>query len=655
ITLDDLDAAPDDAFEVALVDATTGQSLLGGIGLANSDAILNLQADGSEHKAAGVSTVRKQDGSLSVTVDLAGIAAGTVVNLAFDLIGFGRGLAAASSQVTISSLQLGSSASPEARDDHASTAEDVALTIDVTNNDRGADPIDVSPILVDGPAHGHVMVNTDGSFSYTPQADWHGEDRFSYRLDSGGVYSNVAKVSLTVIPVNDPPTVADRSVVLDEDSEITLDLLDGVSDVDGDALGFSTGRPQHGTLVRNADSTVTYRPAADFIGEDRVVWTASDGELNTESLLRLTITAVNDTRLANDDATTIERSRSTALDLPSNDPDADGDALMPATAVPVTSTAQPAVIGAAPFVTNKAVRVSGAPGTLTTVTVRRTIAQAGDIGEIGLFRVDDPAGRIGPLAPGDPTYARAALASDRRVIVFAGGERQSSTASVRLPGGQGIGFYAIRGGSGAQWPDATAANLLDEMPLVFFSVAEANPDRSAHLRSIWQRDGKLTLAWKDQRGNGDFDDVLIDVSGITTALPAAMLEAGAGDGSADSPTARLLDGPIAAGIDAASRLLAWNVSQTGSHPFQLDIDDARGSRIEGRSVRLVTRRKRPASATAGGANDVLSTRIDWSGAKPACFTAASFEQNKWLAEFLGVEPKDRARLGLPTWEITVDR
>ncbi|MCB1966616.1 MAG: matrixin family metalloprotease, partial [Candidatus Accumulibacter sp.] len=141
ITLDNLDAAPNDAFDVALVDATTGQSLLGGIGLANSDAILNLQADGSEHKAAGVSTVRKQDGSLSVTVDLAGIAAGTVVNLAFDLIGFGRGLAAASSQVTISSLQLGSSASPEARDDHASTAEDVALTIDVTNNDRGADPI----------------------------------------------------------------------------------------------------------------------------------------------------------------------------------------------------------------------------------------------------------------------------------------------------------------------------------------------------------------------------------------------------------------------------------------------------------------------------------------------------------------------------------
>ncbi|MBK9445924.1 MAG: matrixin family metalloprotease, partial [Betaproteobacteria bacterium] len=85
---------PDDAFEVALLDANTGLSLLGGTGLTKSDAALNRQADGSEYKASGISAVANADGSRTYLVDLAGIAAGTVVNLSFDLIGFGKGLEA---------------------------------------------------------------------------------------------------------------------------------------------------------------------------------------------------------------------------------------------------------------------------------------------------------------------------------------------------------------------------------------------------------------------------------------------------------------------------------------------------------------------------------------------------------------------------------
>lgn len=122
IALDDVDNAPDDAFEVALIDANTGLSLLGGSGLTRNDAFLNLQADGSEYKAAGVTTVNNADGSRTVLVDLAGIAAGTVVNLSFDLIGFGKGAAATSSQITVKDLRLG--VPQEARDDTASLAED---------------------------------------------------------------------------------------------------------------------------------------------------------------------------------------------------------------------------------------------------------------------------------------------------------------------------------------------------------------------------------------------------------------------------------------------------------------------------------------------------------------------------------------------------
>ncbi|HRD93662.1 MAG TPA: tandem-95 repeat protein, partial [Accumulibacter sp.] len=326
IALDDIDGAPDDAFEVALIDASSGRSLLPGTGLADSDAILNLQADGSEHLAAGVTIVGNPDGSRSVLIDLAGVAAGTVANLSFDLIGFGRGAAATSSQVTISQLRLGG-AVREARDDEATTAEDTPITLDLTGNDPGASQPGVSPVLVDAPMHGEVTVTADGSFTYRPQADWHGDDRFTYRLRGNGVDSNVAVVSLTVTPVNDAPTIVARSVTLDEDSEVTLDLLDGASDVDGDALSVATASPRHGTLVGNADGTITYRPVADFYGEDSFLWTVSDGELQTASLLRITINAVNDAPVAADDTATLAEDGHIVLDLLDNDRDADGDAL----------------------------------------------------------------------------------------------------------------------------------------------------------------------------------------------------------------------------------------------------------------------------------------------------------------------------------------
>jgi hypothetical protein len=201
IALDDVSNAPDDAFEVALIDVNTGLSLLGGTGLSRNDAFLNLQADGTEYKASGVTTVTNADGSRTVLVDLAGIAAGTVVNLSFDLIGFGRGAAATSSHVTVKDLRIG--VPQEAHDDTATLAEDTTQDIDVVANDIGVDQPGVLPVLVNGSAHGTVELTAEGRFRYIPDANWSGEDSFSYalkeiplknRLSDGNLDSNIAEV-----------------------------------------------------------------------------------------------------------------------------------------------------------------------------------------------------------------------------------------------------------------------------------------------------------------------------------------------------------------------------------------------------------------------------------------------------------------------------
>ncbi len=62
-------------------------------------------------------------------------------------------------------------------------------------------------MLVTGPSHGTLTLNADGSFSYTPAANFNGSDSFTYRASDGTLTSNVATVTLTVTAVNDAPTV----------------------------------------------------------------------------------------------------------------------------------------------------------------------------------------------------------------------------------------------------------------------------------------------------------------------------------------------------------------------------------------------------------------------------------------------------------------
>ncbi|MBU0621288.1 MAG: matrixin family metalloprotease [Gammaproteobacteria bacterium] len=169
--LDDLNGAPDDAFEVALLDANTGASLLGGTGQTRTDAFLNLQADGTQNLANCVTCINNADGSRTYRVDLAGVPAGVAANLSFDLIGFGGN----GSHVTVSDVRL--SGLPQLHDEAATLLEDGTLAFDPFAQVDNAAVLQLGSHVVDQPAHGAVTVNADGTFVYTPQADYFGTDR----------------------------------------------------------------------------------------------------------------------------------------------------------------------------------------------------------------------------------------------------------------------------------------------------------------------------------------------------------------------------------------------------------------------------------------------------------------------------------------------
>ena len=120
---------------------------------------------------------------------------------------------------------------PVASDASVSTNEDTALTFSPTVVDVDGDATTNS--VVAGAAHGSVVVNGDGSFTYTPASNFNGSDSFTYKANDGLVDSNVATVSVTVVPVNDPPVASDASVSTNEDTALTFSPT--VVDVDGDA------------------------------------------------------------------------------------------------------------------------------------------------------------------------------------------------------------------------------------------------------------------------------------------------------------------------------------------------------------------------------------------------------------------------------------
>ena len=74
---------------------------------------------------------------------------------------------------------------PVAVDDAATTAEDTAVSIAVLANDTDLDGDTLTVSAATAPAHGTATVNADGTITYTPAANYHGTDSFTYTIGDG--------------------------------------------------------------------------------------------------------------------------------------------------------------------------------------------------------------------------------------------------------------------------------------------------------------------------------------------------------------------------------------------------------------------------------------------------------------------------------------
>ncbi|NPC57317.1 cadherin-like domain-containing protein [Caenimonas soli] len=183
----------------------------------------------------------------------------------------------------------------------AISEDSAAITITPAQLLANASDVDGDALSISGLAasSGSLSANADGTWSFTPAADFNGTVSFSYSV-SDGVAAVAGSASLTVTPVNDTPSTAPVAVTLpaiNEDSAITItptQLLANAADVDGDALSVTGLAASSGSLTANADGTWSFTPAADFAGTVSFSYSISDGTAAVAASASLQVTAVND-------------------------------------------------------------------------------------------------------------------------------------------------------------------------------------------------------------------------------------------------------------------------------------------------------------------------------------------------------------------------
>lgn len=147
-----------------------------------------------------------------------------------------------------------------------------------------SDP-DGGPLQIVGftmPSHGKLVFNADKTFSYTPDAGYLGLDQFTYTIRDNRGASATAEVALDIVEITEPPVAVDDSIEIEAGQPVTIDVLANDSlPADQEINIIALTLPYRGTLVFNADKTITYTPNAGFVGIDDFAYTIGNGKGDT--------------------------------------------------------------------------------------------------------------------------------------------------------------------------------------------------------------------------------------------------------------------------------------------------------------------------------------------------------------------------------------
>jgi VCBS repeat-containing protein len=179
---------------------------------------------------------------------------------------------------------------PEAIDDVASTPYQTPVTVDapgVLSNDAG------TGIAVQShgqPAHGTVTLAADGSFTYTPDDGFAGDDSFDYVIVDEVGQTADATVTITVALPGGPVAVDDDRTTPYE-TVLTVAAPGILGNDTGTAIAVTAHTdPGHGTVTVGDDGSITYTPEDGFVGVDSFAYDITDRfDRKSSATVRITV------------------------------------------------------------------------------------------------------------------------------------------------------------------------------------------------------------------------------------------------------------------------------------------------------------------------------------------------------------------------------
>jgi VCBS repeat-containing protein len=252
---------------------------------------------------------------------------------------------------------------PVAVADSYEATEDTVLTVaapGVLANDTDVDNNTLSAAVVTQPTNGTLVLNANGSFTYTPNANFNGTDSFTYRASDGTLQSAPITVTLNVRASNDAPQITLPTAAQSVAEDGTLTMVNtsnnaiSVSDVDTTRLQVDvavtngtltlastsgldlSGGPSTGeslffegeiSSINAALNGLRFVPRANFSGTARLTIIVNDGSASTRRTLNISVGAVNDAPVAVADNINVLEDTSTSLQVLGNDSDPENSPL----------------------------------------------------------------------------------------------------------------------------------------------------------------------------------------------------------------------------------------------------------------------------------------------------------------------------------------
>ncbi|OFW80269.1 MAG: hypothetical protein A2887_06025 [Alphaproteobacteria bacterium RIFCSPLOWO2_01_FULL_40_26] len=216
----------------------------------------------------------------------------------------------------------------------ASIDEDGNQSFDVIAKTFDADDDSLQITNITNPSHGVASIVTDEQgkqkISYIPNVNFHGSDQLDYTVEDGRGGVVTKTINITVNSVNDLPVGGLESINLNEDASIAINLLEGVTDADGDTVTATINTaPTHGTLTENQDGTWQYNPNANFNGSDSFKYQLSDGNGGVIiKTVNVTVNSVNDAPVSNLVLASTDEDTKLIIDVLGQTSDADSDQLI---------------------------------------------------------------------------------------------------------------------------------------------------------------------------------------------------------------------------------------------------------------------------------------------------------------------------------------